>query len=325
MKKFIEILRGFIVFINYAMVVCFMLAAGMSVYMLFTDGLKPLTLLFLVLFAALAFLFYRRVKNYGTHSTKEDRMLEEQEKQNDLLFISKKCPQCGKRLAVCEDSIEDAFPRINIADKNKKSKYYCPSCNEYFDTSGEFYKYIPEERTIPEAEGERFAFRKDYINKTIRTGIFTYGGSALACLLLVIGLISLAGKTGKQILWVGVTLFCLLLLVSVLGLNFQLKLFRSYSDAYFQLLPEGLFFFDGKSKQYYPWDEFRIVSEFPSDSGLSGAVFDTAQRAFVINSGLFRSEELICAVLDRIRDTAKIESSFFTKEREKEFSEECLS
>ena len=232
-------------------------------------------------------------------------------KQTELikeLNTAKACPVCGGRLAVCEkDSDPDDLRLISIRYSGEY-EYYCPSCDEFFDTLQTAGEYIPEERTIPQQVGVRYHIKQSEKNKTLRRVVILALIGLYLAIASVRGIVSpiMIGDTSYLFIVVLFLFFSLLLL----NFSFQLyKVWRKISQVEYELVEDGLIIREKVVTRFFPWDDFRIASWIPDFYNKKCAyVFDLRQTVVTIDDSIEQYSDLAYDIIDHIRKTAQIDS-----------------
>ena len=227
-----------------------------------------------------------------------------------VLNVSKACPDCEARLAVCEKTNSSDLIRLGTLFHSGKCEYYCPACEKRFDLSLKAKEFVPVERELPEKNGKRF-----YITSASRNVqlfaflLFTFLGLWLTAALIQTTVLFIQAAVKHSF----VSLFYLGLPVLFLFLAYRFCInWLEYRILSFELVDDGLVLTERKGVHFYAWEDFRIVTMIPKHNGQHEVyIFDMKQRVLTITKDIEQHEELAYKIIEHIEETAKVDPNCF--------------
>ena len=242
------------------------------------------------------------------------KKVEQQKRVNISLHMNKACPACGARLALCEKNHDHSQIKIKTDNRDTEMEYYCPVCDKWLGMETQYEKFMPDQRGIPDQTGTRYKILSKVTSKVLRT----------ALMWLVIGMLFFMGgiwlistaSVAKNEGIVSAYGFCMFFafVTSVLAFSFLyiassvFKIWRRMRAGYYEVLDNGLLVKEGKQKNFYAWEDFRVVSLIPDSYDNKDAyAFDLAQTFLAIDAGVGNHTELASSIIDNIRQSARID------------------
>lgn len=227
---------------------------------------------------------------------------------NEMLFGSKACPTCGARLAVCKKPVNSvSFPSLNIADPNIESEYYCPKCEQYFESSQVTEQWKNTSSPTFSSDGKKHMFTRQFrsvIAKKTTTMLVMFLAVALPIALYFFWTTIVDFKITNWFLAV----ICGVGTV-VLGyfLMYYYKMLRVCKRAYIEPATNGVIFCNGAATEYIPWQDFRIGSVIDMGDNPCAFAFDAATTSFLVNSNTEDYRALAMDIAEKIKDSAKLD------------------
>ncbi len=304
MNRLPAIVYRMISYILIALSVFFGLLTALFLWKAFQGVFDPVSFVSAFVFASACVLCVVKRRKDVNALPQEDADHVPQKYLAHIVYVSKACPVCLSRLAACDKNAGEKTLSIEIV--NVDYVYFCPNCNQYFDTQEEYYRFVPPERPIPRENGTNFRFMSPIRQRFFKSSLML----TLAFLFTLLLSIFCAQHTpwgphmaAGSIVGGLLSLFCVL---------YAFRYWRQwflFNTICMELIPSGLILHERDGRHFYAWQDFRIVTVLPNYFAQKDAyLFDLKQRLITIDAGIEDHEALINGILSHIRYTAHIDS-----------------
>lgn len=253
--------------------------------------------------AMICFFSIRSFIKHRRRATNMDHLMRQSQhtrQTGKMLGVSRACPDCGRRLAVCQRGEPLRLQTLSLGKRFAENEYYCLTCQQRYPAQGSYAAFEAEARPLPDQSGPRYRAAGGFL--------FVYG--ILPCLLfLLLGLAFLRGTLTSAAMasamepGFGGVVFVSGLLAAVLllgAVTMALSLSRLMGLSY-EVLEQGIILREGKKAGFYSWEDFRLATRLERHfRGRDSYVFDLEQRVLTIDCGLRDYEGLADAILEKI-------------------------
>ena len=221
-------------------------------------------------------------------TSKKKERLEQLRRANEILFAPKSCPDCSQRLAVClKPASPQAFPQLNVGNRQAESAYYCPHCKSYYDVEADYAEYTPQPKQPFAGDGQKYPYAPSFIRSRVMRVLIIQGLAAAGVIPLFLLSIGQLVQEFSILHWAAVVACGVILFALVFFFSYYCKLLALCKRAYFEIGEQGVIFCDGVETQYIPWQDFRMAQAIADESALGDSyLFDTSERPLALNENL---------------------------------------
>lgn len=308
MKSLYQFARWIMIIVLAVTIALFGWMSISSLLRILINGLTTMDVIFVIVSGVITIFCIWQLCMYLKKKTGFDKRNENQQSlitTNDILLIPKACTDCGSRLAVCEKNSDSNIIRLNALNRSAVTEYYCPSCDKHIDTSAKLERFIPQERVLPEQNGERHYILKRIQNSWLRVfAVFAASGVLLTIIEVRLIVVSIQ----VQHVLAGIISFGLLAFASFYLAYPLYGKWRASAVMYYEIVEDGLILQERDGKHFYAWDDFRIVTLMPEYQGRQNIyIFDLKQRVIMVDDGIEKHRDVAYDIIDHIRQIAKID------------------